>query len=104
MFDPQLPIENGMQVALIVIPVVFGTLATVAVGLRVLARRVSNRPIDASDYIMFVALVSTLAFGGLIAAAPFTGAGMHLTEIVANYGMAPIVTYTKVRVDYGLTL
>lgn len=96
MFDPQTPIENEMQVSLIVVPIVFSLLACVAVGLRVVARRIANRCLDASDHIMFAALAVTVAFSGLIAAEPFTGAGMHLTELVERYGNGPIVTYTKV--------
>ncbi|KAG8158886.1 hypothetical protein KVR01_011329 [Diaporthe batatas] len=97
-FDPVLPIENGMQVALIVVPVAFAVLATVAVGLRVLARRVSHRQFDASDYVIVAALVVTIAFSGLIAAEPFTGAGMHLEDVVGTYGAAPLTTYTKMTI------
>lgn len=96
MFNPQIPIENEMQVALVVVPIVFSLLASIAVGLRVLARRIAHRRLDASDYIMFAALVFTMAFSGLIAAEPFTGAGMHLTDLVSRYGNGPIVTYAKV--------
>jgi hypothetical protein len=96
MFDPQIPIETQMQVSMVVIPIVFGILATTAVGLRVLARHISHRALDPSDYVMIAALIVTLAFCGVIAAEPFTGAGMHMTDLVARYGATPIVTYTKV--------
>lgn len=96
-FDPQLPIENGMQLALIVIPVVFNLLAAVAVGLRVLARHMSNRRLDASDYIMFAALVFTMGLSGVIAAEPFTGLGLHMADLIQRFGQAPLTTYAKVR-------
>lgn len=95
-FDPVTPIENGMQVALIAISVTFAALATVAVGLRVLARRISHRRFDSSDYVMVAALVFTIAFSGLIAAEPFTGLGMHMVDVVETYGAAPLTTYAKV--------
>lgn len=97
MFSPQVPIETRMQVALIIIPIMFGLLATIAVALRILARHISNRRLDASDYIMIAALIVTLSFCGLITTEPFTGAGMHTRDIVARFGTSPIVTYTKVR-------
>lgn len=95
-FDPVLPIENGMQVTVITISVAFAALATVAVCLRVLARRISHRRFDSSDYVMVAALVFTLAFSGLIAAEPFTGLGMHMVDVVETYGAAPLTTYAKV--------
>lgn len=95
--DPVIPIKTSSQASLVVVPVIFGLLAAAAVALRVLARRVSNRRLDASDYVMIAALVVTLAFSGVIAAEPFTGVGLHLTDIEATYGAAPIVTYFKVR-------
>ncbi|KAI4592945.1 hypothetical protein KJ359_010197 [Pestalotiopsis sp. 9143b] len=98
MFDPQIPIETSMQVALVVIPVVFGLLASVAVVLRIVARHISHRPLEPSDYVMIAALIVTLAFCGLIAAEPFTGAGMHMTDLVARFGPTPLVTYTKMTV------
>lgn len=96
MFIPQVAIETSMQMAMIVVPVLFGLLATTAVGLRVLARRIANRRLDASDYLIMAALVVTLCFCGLIAAEPFTGAGMHMQDLIMEYGTSPIVTYTKV--------
>lgn len=95
--DPQIPIQNTQQVALIVVPIVFDLLAIAAVALRVLARRVSNRRLDASDYVMFAALLFTTGFSGLLVAEAFTGGGLHMTWLVETYGGAPLVTYLKVR-------
>ncbi|KAL1862613.1 hypothetical protein Daus18300_008410 [Diaporthe australafricana] len=97
-FDPVIPIENGMQVALITISVTFAALATVAVGLRVLARRIAHRRFDSSDYVMVAALVFTIAFSGLIAAEPFTGSGMHMVDLVETYGAAPLTTFAKMTI------
>lgn len=94
--DPQVPIETSSQASLIVVPVVFNLLAVVAVSLRILARRVSNRNLDVSDYMIIAALVVTMAFSAVIAAEPFTGAGLHMSEVQVTYGAAPLVTYFKV--------
>ncbi|ROW06389.1 hypothetical protein VMCG_04283 [Cytospora schulzeri] len=67
----------------------------VAVALRLLARRVSNRKLEASDYMIIAALVATTAFSAVIAAEPFAGAGLHMAEVQATYGPAPLVTYLK---------
>lgn len=95
--DPQIPIKTSEQASLIVVPVVFSLLAVVAVSLRLLARRISNRKLDASDYMILAALIVTIAFSAVIAAEPFTGAGLPMLEIQTTYGAAPIVTYMKVR-------
>lgn len=95
--DPQLPIQSAHQIALIVVPTVFDLLAIGAVALRVFARRVSNRQLDASDYVMFAALFFTTCFAALLVAEAFTGGGLHMTWVVETYGAAPVVTYLKVR-------
>lgn len=97
--DPEIPIRTSQQASLVVVPVVFSLLATAAVALRILARRVSNRSLEASDYVMITALIVTMAFSAVIAAEPFTGAGLHMSEVEAVYGSAPLVTYLKVRPD-----
>lgn len=97
--DPQIPITTSTQAGLIVVPVIFDLLAIAAVGLRILARHVSNRRLEASDYVMIAALVVTVAFSAVIAAEPFTGAGLHMLEVETKYGTAPIITYLKVRRD-----
>lgn len=95
--DPQIPITTSGQTSLIAVPVVFNLLAVVAVALRLLARRVSNRSLDASDYTIIAALIVTMAFSAVIAAEPFSGAGLHMLEVQTVYGAAPIITYLKVR-------
>ncbi|KAK6074258.1 integral membrane protein [Seiridium cupressi] len=96
MFSPQIAIETGMQRALIVIPILFGLLAITAVRLRVLARHIVHRRLDASDYTMIAALVVNVSFCGIVAAEPFTGRGIHLHDLAARFGTAPVITYTKV--------
>lgn len=51
------PIERAAQIQLIVCPAVFSTLALVAVFLRVLARRLARRCLDASDWLIVAACV-----------------------------------------------
>ncbi|KAM0817879.1 putative Integral membrane protein [Seiridium cardinale] len=98
MFSPPIPIETGMQRALIVIPILFGLLAITAVGLRVLARHIAHRRLDASDYTMIAALAVNVSFCGMIAAEPFTGCGIHLHDLAARFGTAPVITYTKMTI------
>lgn len=52
------PVERPNQKALISCAVIFSILPMIAVGLRILARRMSNRKIDLSDYLMIAACVS----------------------------------------------
>jgi hypothetical protein len=48
-----------LSIALISVSVILPTLAFTAVGLRVKARRVKETPLNASDYIIFLACVGT---------------------------------------------
>lgn len=57
--DPRLPINHDLQKAVLIVPPVFCLVATVSLLLRGLARKVANRSLDSSDYIMIAALVST---------------------------------------------
>lgn len=52
------PVERSNQKALISCAVIFSILPMTAVGLRLLARRMSNRKVDLSDYLMIAACVS----------------------------------------------
>lgn len=52
------PVERSNQKALIACAVIFSILPMTAVGLRLLARRMSNRKVDLSDYLMIAACVS----------------------------------------------
>ena len=51
------PIERTVQRTVISVGVIFATLPAVAVALRILARRLSHRKLDMSDYLIIAACV-----------------------------------------------
>jgi hypothetical protein len=53
-------IERSDQVSLLAVAAVFLVLQTIAIILRLLARRIANRTLDVSDYLMIAAWVSLL--------------------------------------------
>lgn len=54
------PLIRDSQIALVAVAIVFGTVATGAVVLRLLAARISSRRLDASDYSIMVAWLLTM--------------------------------------------
>lgn len=56
------PIETAHQRAFVAFAVVFAIIPSIAVGLRILARRRLNRKLDVSDWLMVAACVSHAAF------------------------------------------
>lgn len=55
----RLPLVKSGQIALLSVSIVFSVLPTVAVVLRLVARRMANRRLDAADYLIFCAWVCT---------------------------------------------
>lgn len=55
-----IPLVDTGQIAMVAVAVVFGSIATLAVGLRLLAARMAHRRLDASDYCILVAWLFTL--------------------------------------------
>lgn len=56
------PIERRDQKSIIAVGVVFSILAAVAVGMRLVSRRIIRRALDWSDYLIIAACVSILEF------------------------------------------
>lgn len=54
------PIERRDQKSIIAVGVVFSILAAVAVGMRLVSRRIIRRQLDWSDYLIIAACVSIL--------------------------------------------
>lgn len=54
------PLARDAQVASVVVAIVFGAIASVAVCLRLLAARISSRRLDASDYSILMAWLLTM--------------------------------------------
>lgn len=51
------PVERTEQTSLLAVAAVFLVLPTIAIILRLLARRIANRALDVSDYLMLAAWV-----------------------------------------------
>lgn len=56
------PVVRSDQIALISCAIIFSIIPVTAVSLRILARRVSNRRVDTSDYLIVAACVSRPVF------------------------------------------
>lgn len=54
------PLVKDSQIALVAVAIGFGSFATGAVCLRLLAARISSRSLDASDYCILVAWLLTM--------------------------------------------
>lgn len=52
------PIERPVQKSVVTVGVLFSFIPMTAVALRIMARRISNRNLDMSDYLMIAACVS----------------------------------------------
>lgn len=91
------PIVNYRQRAVLSAAIIFSVIPTVAVFLRVLARRISARPLNLSDYCAAIAAALTIALEAISIAAVVHGglAYGHASEIMAQFGIAPIVTLLK---------
>ncbi|ORY62978.1 uncharacterized protein BCR38DRAFT_515892 [Pseudomassariella vexata] len=80
------PIEKSDQRSLVGCAVVFSIIPTVAVSLRILARRISNRKTDTSEFLVITALINVVGYHGLnIACVLVGGAGWHLREILERF-------------------
>ncbi|ROV99543.1 hypothetical protein VMCG_06338 [Cytospora schulzeri] len=82
------PVERPQQRALILCAIIFSILPTIAVGLRLLARRMSNRKVDASDYMIIAACITVVAYQGLnISCILAAGGGYHVAELGTRFGL-----------------
>lgn len=117
-----IPLVKPGAIWLVAVATAFGCIATVAVGLRLWAARISRRRLDASDWCALAAWVFMCGlnicciFGMLLVAASglivicegqaklmsteaaLCGFGWHYDEIVSNFGLDPITKYHKVSV------
>ncbi|KAK0617793.1 integral membrane protein [Bombardia bombarda] len=97
--DVIFPIVKQSQVDVIVVAAVFIFLPTLAVVLRVLARRIARRPLDSSDYCIIAACIvantlQTVAVVGVVQC----GVGYHFTDIIAEHGLGPITKFLKILI------
>lgn len=91
------PIVNYRQRAVLSAAIVFSVVPTAAVLLRVIARRISARALNLSDYCAIIAAALTIALEAVsIAAVVHCGLAYgHVSEIVAQFGSTPVVTLLK---------
>lgn len=92
----RLPIRTKKKAALLVVPIVFDLLAITTVALRVLARRVPNRRLDASELHDVCGPRVCHCLCWRVGLRPFLGVSMHSAEIESLYGAAPGTKYFKV--------
>lgn len=98
------PIVNRRQRAVLSAAIIFSIVPTAAVFLRVLARRISARALNLSDYCTIIAVALVIAFEATNIAAVVHGglAYGHSSEIVAQFGSAPVVLLLKLAVPLQL--
>jgi len=94
------PIETHDQRSLLGVNITFSILPVIAVLLRVLARRISKRALDPSDYCIIVAAVFAVGLEGVSISAVFhCGIGYdHTLPILLEYGMAPVTLLLKLLI------
>ncbi|OJJ06579.1 hypothetical protein ASPVEDRAFT_154582 [Aspergillus versicolor CBS 583.65] len=89
-------IVNNAQRAIIGVAAVFMVLPIVAVTLRIYGRHLKGVGLDLSDYLIMGGLVCSLGFGAIdISCVVNCGVGHHMAEVVAQYGMGPIMLFMK---------
>ncbi|MCJ1285840.1 hypothetical protein MMC26_005181 [Xylographa opegraphella] len=90
------PITSQRQTAPLIVSAVFAVVSGMAVALRIVSKRLKKTSIDASDYLIFAALICTWAlqacdFVGII----IGGVGRHVTEVMETDGPAGVVIFLK---------
>ncbi|KAF2808682.1 uncharacterized protein BDZ99DRAFT_571581 [Mytilinidion resinicola] len=80
----------------VAVAAVFAAIATISVTLRLFARRKKRLVLEWDDYSIVLALVCLL---GLVACdivgVVHGGVGLHVTDVVANYGPKPLTIFAK---------
>ncbi|TDZ71597.1 hypothetical protein CTRI78_v001984 [Colletotrichum trifolii] len=93
------PLERQSQVSVVAVSVVFVIVPTMMVMLRLLARRMAHRGLDASDYCIIAALVFSNALQAVsIVSVTHGGVGYLFREIMPKYGKGPIIKFLQLLV------
>ncbi|KAF9870670.1 integral membrane protein [Colletotrichum karsti] len=93
------PIERESQISVLATSIAFIVLSTTAVILRMVARRMARRTLDASDYCIIAACVCANGLQSIgIVGVIQCGVGYHFQEIIAMFGMAPITKFLKMLI------
>lgn len=103
---PPFPIVTADQRSVLGIAFTFAILPVIAVALRLVARRIAQRTLDASDYCIILACVFAVTLEGVsITGVIDCGIGYdHTVNIVGLYGMEPVTKLLKVCLDATVTL
>ncbi|ETS77602.1 hypothetical protein PFICI_09664 [Pestalotiopsis fici W106-1] len=89
---------NGHQLAIVTLPIIMASLATVTVVFRFRSRRIQKQKYMFDDWLALAALVLTWTFQGVNMAAVFAGgAGLPITTVMAVDPQA-LYTYLKIVV------
>ncbi|KAJ0123903.1 integral membrane protein [Diaporthe amygdali] len=81
------PIERRDQKSIIAVGVVFSVLPAVAVGMRLVSRRIIRRTLDWSDYLIIAACITVISYWATaLAGVVIGGLGFHVGEIIDMYG------------------
>lgn len=91
------PIVNHRQRAVVSAAIIFSVVPTTAVFLRLLARRISARNLNLSDYCAIAAVALAVALEAINIAAVVHGglAYGHASDIVANFGSSSVAMLLK---------
>ncbi|POS73564.1 integral membrane protein [Diaporthe helianthi] len=85
------PIERKDQKSIIAVGVVFSVLAVVAVGMRLVSRRIIQRRLDWSDFLIIAACITVVSYWATaLAGVVIGGLGFHVGEIIDMYGHAEV--------------
>ncbi|KAL0942741.1 uncharacterized protein CTRU02_200626 [Colletotrichum truncatum] len=91
------PLERQSQISVVAVSIVFIIIPTIAVAMRLMARRMANRALDASDYCIIVACVFSHALQIVsIVSVTQGGVGYLFREIIPKYGRGPIIKFLQI--------
>ncbi|PSR83338.1 hypothetical protein BD289DRAFT_453866 [Coniella lustricola] len=90
----QIPLVKPGQIALLTCSIIFGVIPTIAVILRLVARRIAHRKLDAADYLILFAWLMTVALATTcVLETIYGGFGWHRLDVIAQYSEQVIVNY-----------
>ncbi|KAF4914524.1 hypothetical protein CGCVW01_v010612 [Colletotrichum viniferum] len=94
-----IPLERQSQISVVAVSIVFIIVPTMALILRLMARRMAHRALDASDYCIIVACFFSHALQ-LVSIFSVTqgGVGYLFQEIIPKYGRGPIIKFLQLLV------
>ncbi|KAI1343047.1 hypothetical protein F5Y15DRAFT_412715 [Xylariaceae sp. FL0016] len=99
------PIENVDQRSVLVCAALFGTLTIFMVGLRILSRRIADRSLESSDWLIISACAVNTFFQGIVISTVLAGGlGFHVEEIGHRFGRDGPVVFLKILWALSLAL